>query len=165
MPGLRSEQEILKAFENIERVPGSKQKRKESTPVADKKRKQAFGESNGWDEEPIIKILNGEETELFKVSALAQAIDKQVVTIRHWEKKGYLPQAPFRLRSKNLNGQKVNGNRVYTRELIQIVIEEFANRGLLSTARVEWKNHEDLPRIIAKRWKDSLENAGRKTTN
>lgn len=165
MVGIRSEQDILKAFEGIERVPGSKQKRRDSSETADKRRKQAYGESNGWDENPLIKTINGVETEVFKVSALAHAIEKEIVTIRHWEKKGYIPEAPYRLRSKTLNGKKVNGNRVYTRDLIQIVIEEFAKRGLLSAPRVEWKHHEDLPMVIANRWKDSLETASRKTAN
>jgi hypothetical protein len=50
--------------------------------------------------------------------------------------------APYRLRSKSLNGKKVNGNRVHTRPLIEIAIEEFSRRGLLVFARVEWKKHQ-----------------------
>lgn len=158
MPGLRGDDDILKAFEGLDRIPGSKQKRRESTPLADKRRKQALGESNGWDENPIIKSLHGEETEVFTISALAQALDKRVVTIRLWEKKGFIPAAPYRLRSKTLNGQKVNGNRVYTRRLIEIAIEEFARRGLLGSARVEWSQHGDLTETIVSRWKAAVEN-------
>lgn len=158
MTGLRSEDEILKAFEGLDRAPGSKQKRRESTPVADVRRKKAFGESNGWDENPIIKSLKGVETEVFTIGALALALEKKIVTIRLWEKKGYIPGAPYRLRSKSLNGKKVMGNRVYTRELIEIAIEEFQKRNLLGTARVEWSKHEDLTDAIVSRWKDSLSN-------
>jgi hypothetical protein len=158
MPGMRSEEEILKAFEGLDRAPGSKQVRRESTPVADKRRKQAFGESNGWDENPVIKLVKGVETELFTVGALALALDKKIVTIRLWEKKGYIPLAPFRLRSKNLNGKKVLGNRVYTRSLIEIAIEEFTKRGLLGSARVEWNQHEDLTEAIVSRWKIEVKN-------
>lgn len=156
MAGLRSDEEILRAFEGLDRVPGSKQKRRESTPVADKRRKQAFGESNGWDENPIIKSLKGVETEVFTVSALALALDKKIVTIRLWEKKGYIPGAPYRLRSKSLNGKKVMGNRVYTRELIEIAIEEFSKRNLLGAARVEWSKLEDLTEALVVRWKEAL---------
>ncbi len=157
MPGMRSEEEILKAFEGLDRAPGSKQARRESTPVADKRRKQAFGESNGWDENPIIKLVKGVETELFTVGALALALDKKIVTIRLWEKKGYIPLAPFRLRSKNLNGKKVLGNRVYTRELIEIAIEEFGKRNLLNSPRVEWSQHSDLTDALVLRWKDAVQ--------
>jgi hypothetical protein len=154
---MRSEEEVLKAFEGLDRVPGSKQLRRESTPVADKRRKKAMGESNGWDANPILKTLNGVETEVFTISALADALEKKIVTIRLWEKKGYIPIAPYRLRSKNLNGVKVNGNRVYTRELIEICIEEFERRGLLGSARVEWNQQGDLTEAIINRWKISLD--------
>jgi hypothetical protein len=156
MPGMRSEEEILKAFEGLDTVPGSRQPRRADNPVAQKKRAQALGESNGWDETPLIKTLNGVETELFTIGALAQALEKKIVTIRLWEQKGYIPIAPYRLRSKTLNGQKVNGNRVYTRELIEIAMEEFAKRGLLGSARVEWKLLGDLTEAIVYRWKEAV---------
>ena len=153
MPGMRSEEEILKAFEGLDQVPGSKKKRRESTTTADKRRSKILGESNGWDENPIIKIVKGVETELFTVSALALALEKSLVTIRLWEKKGYIPGAPYRLRSKSLNGKKVNGNRVYTRPLIEIAVEEFGKRGLLGSARVELRQHPDLTKVLVQRWK------------
>lgn len=159
MPGMRSEDEILKAFEGLDKAPGSRQPRRSDTPVAQKRRAQAFGESNGWDENPIIKTLNGVETELFTIGALAQALEKQIVTIRLWEQRGYIPLAPYRLRSKQLNGKKVNGNRVYTRELIEITIEEFAKRGLIGASRVEWKQLGNLTETLISRWKDSVAKA------
>lgn len=158
MPGMRSEEEILKAFEGLDRVPGSKQPRRESTEVADKRRKQALTGSNGWDENPIMKYLKGVETEVFTISALAQALDREIVTIRLWEKKGFIPIAPYRLRSKQLNGKKVSGNRVYTRVLIEIAIEEFDRRGLISSPRVEWNKQQDLTETLVRRWKEATEN-------
>lgn len=156
MPGLRSDDEILKAFEGLDKAPGSKQKRRDPSGLSEKRRAKILGESNGWDANPIIKTLQGVETEVFTIAALAAALEKQVVTIRLWEKKGYIPIAPYRLRSKNLNGKKVNGNRVYTRDLIEITIEEFQRRGLLGSARVEWNQHEDLTDTLVKRWKASV---------
>jgi hypothetical protein len=157
MPGMRGEDEILKAFEGLDLAPGSKQKRREPTELANRRKAKALGESNGWDKDPIIKLIKGVETELFTIGALALALEKTVVTIRSWEKKGYIPSAPYRLRSKSLNGKKVNGNRVYTRVLIEIAIEEFNRRGLLGSARVEWNLHEDLTDVIVSRWKSELE--------
>lgn len=153
MPGIRGDDEILKAFDGLEYAPGSKQKRREVNSISEKRRKKILGESNGWDANPSIKLLQGIETELFTIGALADALEKKIVTIRVWEKKGYIPMAPYRLRSKQLNGKKVNGNRAYTRELIEIAIEEFTARGLLGTARVEWNQHEDLTEAITSRWK------------
>lgn len=156
MTGPRGEDEILKSFEGLDRAPGSKQKRREPTELAKQRKAKALGESNGWDKDPIIKLVKGVETELFTIGALAMALEKTVVTIRSWEKKGYIPAAPYRLRSKSLNGKKVNGNRVYTRVLIEIAIEEFARRGLLGSARVEWNLHEDLTDEIVARWKSQV---------
>lgn len=158
MTGIRSQEEILKAFEDLEYVPGSKQKRKDPTDLSKKRRAKILNESNGWDENPIKKILNGVETEMFTISALALALEKQIVTIRLWEKKGYIPASPYRLRSKILNEKKVSGNRVYTRELIEIAIEEFEKRNLLGSARVEWKKHEDLTKAIEKQWSEVVYN-------
>lgn len=157
MPGMRSEEEILKAFEGLDRVPGSKKPRRTSTPEADVRRQKILDGPVGWDANPIMKTLQGKEVELFTISSLALALEKEIVTIRLWERKGYLPIAPFRLRSKQLNGKKVNGNRVYTRELIEITIEEFAKRGLLGSARVEWNQHHDLTEALVQRWKDAIE--------
>lgn len=157
MVGMRSEADILKAFEGLDTRPGSRHARVATSSVADKKRAKVKGESNGWDENPTVKLVRGVETELFTINAFASALEKEVVTIRYWEKKGYIPGAPFRLRSKIINGKKVNGNRVYTRDLIEIVIEEFSRRGLLGTVRVDWKRNGDLTSAITRRWKESLD--------
>jgi len=156
MVGLRSDEEILKAFEGLDTAPGSKQKRRELTEDSKKIRAKLLGETSEWDANPVIKTLHGEETEVFTIGALAQALDKQVVTVRLWEKKGYIPIAPYRLRSKSLKGQKVSGNRVYTRKLIEIAIEEFSARGLLGSARVEWSLHSDLTDTITRRWREEI---------
>jgi hypothetical protein len=149
MPGLRGDDEILEAFADLEYVPGSRKKRREPDPKVSRRK---VGESNGWDANPIIKTLGGQETEVFTIGALAQALEKTIVTVRLWERKGYIPRAPYRLRSKTLKGQKTGGNRVYTRSLIEATIDEFAKRGLLGTARVEWNQHEDLTDALVKRW-------------
>lgn len=151
MPGLRSDDEIFEAFKDLEYVPGSKKKRRDPDSKVSRRKS---GESNGWDKNPIIKTLGGQETEVFTIGALAQALEKTIVTIRLWERKGYIPRAPYRLRSKTLKGQKTGGNRVYTRPLIEATIDEFAKRGLLGSARVEWSDLTDLTDSLVKRWKD-----------
>ena len=152
MAGLRSDDEIEKAFADLQYVPGSKKrKRREEDPKVSRRNS---GESNGWDANPIIKTLGGVETEVFTIGALAAALEKQIVTVRLWERKGYIPRAPYRLRSKTLNGAKTGGNRVYTRALIEAAVEEFNRRGLIGSTRVEWGQHEDLTEALIKRWKE-----------
>ena len=146
---MRSDEELDAVFADLDYLPGSKRKRRDLDPKVSRRKS---GETNGWDENPIIKTLGGKETEVFTIGALAQALEKTIVTIRMWERKGYIPRAPYRLRSKTLNGQKTGGNRVYTRALIESTIEEFSKRGLLGSARVEWNQHDDLTDALIKRW-------------
>ena len=94
MAGLRGDDEILEAFADLEYIPGSKRKRREEDPKVSRRK---HGESNGWDSNPIIKTLGGKETEVFTISALAQALEKTIVTVRLWERKGYIPRAPYRV--------------------------------------------------------------------
>ena len=161
MAGLRGRDEIEKAFADLEYLPGSKKKRTEPNPKVSRRKS---GESNGWDANPIMKTLGGNETEVFTIGALAQALEKSIVSVRLWERKGYIPRAPYRLRSKTLKGQKTGGNRVYTRALIESAIEEFSRRGLLGTARVEWSQHDDLTDALIKRWKEITETESRKAS-
>jgi hypothetical protein len=149
VPGLRGDDEILEAFADLEYLPGSKRKRKEPDPKVSQRKAV---EEDAWDSNPIIKTLGGKETEVFSISAFAQALDKSLVTVRLWERKGYIPRAPYRLRSKTVKGQKTGGNRVYTRALIESAVEEFSRRGLLGSARVEWNQHDDLTDALIKRW-------------
>ena len=151
MAGLRSDDEIAKAFADLEYMPGSKRKRKEPDPKVSQRKNV---EGDAWDTNPIIKILGGKETEVFTIGALAQALQKTIVTVRLWERKGYIPRAPYRLRSKTLAGKKTGGNRVYTRALIEAAIDEFSRRGLLGSERVEWNQHDDLTDALVKRWTD-----------
>jgi hypothetical protein len=150
MAGLRSDDEMMKAFEGLDYVPGSKKKRREMSPAAEARKVKA---QEGWDSNPIKKVLNGKDVEFFTINALAEALGKEVVTIRRWEAKGYIPKAPYRLRSKTLNGKKVGGSRVYTRDLIESAIQEFESRGLLGSARVEWNLHGSLTIRLTERWK------------
>jgi hypothetical protein len=151
MAGLRGDDEILKAFADLEYLPGSKKKRKEPDPKVSQRKDV---EEGAWDANPIIKTLGGKETEVFTISALALALEKTIVTVRLWERKGYIPRAPYRLRSKTLGGKKTGGNRVYTRALIEATVDEFNRRGLLGSARVEWNQHDDLTDALVKRWQD-----------
>ena len=88
MPGLRGEDEILKAFADLEYKPGSRQKRRADSPAAQKRRAIA---ENDWDVNPVVKTLGGKETEVFTIGAMATALQKSIISIRSWDKKGYIP--------------------------------------------------------------------------
>lgn len=129
--------------------PGSKRKRRPEP-------EQTVERDESWDANPIMKTHKGQEVEFFLPGALAKALGKATVTIRLWERRGHIPRAPFRLPGyTDAKGVAHPGKRVYTRELIEIAIEEFAARDLLGVARVEWKHHTDLTIALVERWNNT----------
>lgn len=102
--------------------------------------------------DPVIKYYKGRNVELWPISGLANALGKAIVTVRMWERKGYIPNAPFRLAVEASGGPSTAGRRYYTRELIESIVDEFGRRGLLNKARVEWSEHRDLPVLLQEEW-------------
>lgn len=140
--------DIDEVFADLDQYyPGSKRKRREASD------KRVKGTEGAWDSRPIVKTHKGADTEFFMLGALARALGKSAVTVRLWERKAYIPKSPYRLpSSKTPDGKTVPGKRVFTRALIEATVEEFAKRGLLGTARVEWKHHRDLTIALVERW-------------
>jgi hypothetical protein len=129
--------------------PGSKRKRK---PVVAKK-PEVEPDSN-WDSKPYRKTLpNGRDLEMFTIGALAAALGRPVISIRVWIKEGHIPAAPYRLPStKNKNGGEHPGRRLYSRAMIEKLVELFSSAGLLHVKRIEWSLHRQLSNEIAEAW-------------
>jgi hypothetical protein len=141
---------IDSTFSDLEEFyPGSKRKRKVSEP-----KKREIEPLQGWDSKPYVKTLpNGKDVEMFTIGALAEALGRPVITIRTWIKEGYLPASPYRLPSKkNIRGEDQMGRRLYTRSMIEIVIELFEKAGLIYIKRIEWAENKQLTNEIAEAW-------------
>lgn len=145
--------EIDKHFASLDDFyPGSKRKRRAIDPKVEERRaaKQAEG---SWDESPMQKVLpNGKSIELFPAGAFAKALGRPLVTIRLWERRGWIPRAPYRLKSGMLNGKKVPGWRMYSRDIVESTIESFRSRDLLEAPRIEWDRHHDLTIELVESW-------------
>jgi hypothetical protein len=129
--------------------PGSKRKRK---PVVAKKPEVEL--DLNWDAKPIKKTLpNGRDLEMFTIGAIAAALGRPVITMRAWIKEGYLPAAPYRLPStKNVNGKEHQGRRLYSRAMVERVVEILRMAGLLEVKRIEWSLHRQVSIDIAEAW-------------
>jgi hypothetical protein len=129
--------------------PNSKRKRRESIP-----RTVEPTAVLQWDAKPQVKTLpNGRDVELFTVGALAHALGRPFVSIRVWNENGYLPKAPYRLPTKsNKHGEEHKGKRLYSRAMIEAVVEIFAKNGLLDLKRIEWSVHQQVSIEIAEVW-------------
>lgn len=133
-----------------EYYPGSKRKRRAPDPKA--KPRKVSTPSN-WDAEPQVKTLpNGKVLELFSAGSLGLALNRPLVTLRLWERKGYIPRAPYRLKSMIVNGVKKPGWRMYSREIIEATVESFQSRGLLDAPRVDWNRYPDLSIELMEKW-------------
>ena len=129
--------------------PGSKRKRK---PIVAKKPEVEL--DLNWDAKPIKKTLpNGRDLEMFTIGALAAALGRPVITLRAWIKEGYLPAAPYRLPStKDVNGKDHQGRRLYSRAMVEKVVEILRTVGLLEVKRIEWSLHRQVSNDIAEAW-------------
>jgi hypothetical protein len=136
--------------ERDEFVPGSKQKRRQPDAAPTRAKRP---DQSSWDSVSYMKKVNGKEVEFFTIGALAKALGKAEGSIRSWQTKGYMPNTPYRLPAKVVNGKTIAGRRLFTRSMIESAVATFAARDLLDSPRVEWKNHRDLPIEILEAWK------------
>jgi hypothetical protein len=129
--------------------PNSKRKRKKIEP-----KKQEVQPDKAWDVRPrMITLPNQKKIETFTIGALAQALGRPIVTIRVWITEGYIPSAPYRLPDKkNLNGKNHKGNRLYSRAMVEKVIELFDLAGILYVKRIDWSSQRQLSNEIAEAW-------------
>jgi hypothetical protein len=141
---------IDKAFADLdEYYPGSKKKRK----AVVKKEPEVIVSPN-WDINPAKRTLpNGKDVDMFTIGALASALGRPIITIRTWIKEGYLPSAPYRLPDKkDINGNDHKGRRLYSRAMVEAVIDLFDKAGILEIKRIDWSQHQHLSNEIAEAW-------------
>ena len=145
--------EIDKIFGSLdEYYPGSKKKRRSVNSEVERKKQEKL-DREGWDSNPQIKTFsNGNKVELFSAGIFANALGRPLVTVRLWERKGYIPKAPYRLKSIVVNGEKKPGWRMYSRAMIESTLHSFQSRGLEEAPRIDWNRHRDLSLEIFENW-------------
>jgi hypothetical protein len=144
-----SEDQIDKMFGALdEYYPGSKRKRRKAVATPKEKKSE-----EGWDTNGQTKTLpNGKTIELFPAGSLSAALGRPLVTLRLWERRGYIPRAPYRLRSMIVDGKKKPGWRMYSYAIIESTIKSFQSRGLLEVPRIDWNRHPDLSIELLENW-------------
>jgi hypothetical protein len=143
---------VDKMFSSLDQYyPGSKRKRREPDPKVEAKK--AAISKDSWDSGAQVKKLpNGNVIELFSAGAMALALGRPLVTLRLWERKGYIPRAPYRLKSMMVNGVKKPGWRMYSRAIVEATIASFEARNLLEAPRIDWKKYPDLSIELMETW-------------
>lgn len=78
-------------------------------------------------------VINGEKKVFFTVGNLAKAINRQPVTIRMWESKGWLPKPRFRTptpRGVQFGEKSPKGRRLYSLDQVEFLIDAVNQFGL-----------------------------------
>ena len=100
----------------VERYPGSDRE------VGDR----LDGQPADWGKAKTFNI-NGTPTDFYTVGQLASALRRSSVTIRKWERLGYLPVAQFRT-----PGQvRQKARRLYSRAQLETIVAIAADEGLM----------------------------------
>ena len=116
-------------------VPGSRPRRQVNAAAV------AEVQSRLWDAHPRVYRVNGKDTQLFAIGALAKALGRQVVTVRSWERRGWLP-APV-LRSP---GEGAMQHRLYSRAFIEGVVRIATEENLMKPGTIV--KTTDFPRRV-----------------
>lgn len=76
---------------------------------------------------PKIFNIGGTPREFYSVGQLAAALNRSPVTIRKWERLGYIPIASFR----TPGNVRQKARRLYSREQLEIIVSIAADEGLM----------------------------------
>ena len=134
-----------------EYYPGSKKKRRPLNPQAKKPKVIAEG---SWDSKPQVKTLpNGNVVELFSAGDFSNALGRPLVTVRLWERKGYIPRAPYRLKSPVVDGVKKPGWRMYSKAIVEATVAAFEAYELIDAPRIDWNKYSSLSIELMETWK------------
>jgi hypothetical protein len=148
--------DLMGAFAPLqdEYYPGSKRKRRESQEMRHERlvgERRLTREEEPWDAHPLKVWIKGVEYEMFRVGALAKALERDSVTIRAWMRKGWLPRNSYQ--TNPVVGSRGNaGRRLWTRAQIEGIVAIAQEEGLLP---VQWpvavspRETNFTPRVIA----------------
>ena len=117
--------------------PGSSRKRKE---YDDEPEVIPIEEEEPLDlGKPKYYLVNNQPTALYKIGAVAKALNRKPVTIRRWETEGIIPNSPYKMPSHDDRGQR----RLYTLGQIEALRTIAQEEGLLyPSAGGQWKKIE-----------------------
>lgn len=106
-----------------------------------------------WQDKFFLKTIRGEEVKVYAVGALAKALGVSPPAIRAWIRKGYIPQAPYRLPpNMKVRGEQAPGRRLYTAEYIEAAVHVFERNGVLGQTRIMWAQHPNISVEVLEAW-------------
>lgn len=80
---------------------------------------------------PVRMMWRGVETEFYTVGQVAAALNRSPVTIRKWERSGWLPVTLFRSQAQ----VRQKARRLYTRAQLEVIVAVAYEEGLMNFTR------------------------------
>lgn len=80
-----------------------------------------------WDAKPRVYRVGGVPRDFFSIGHLSQALNRQPVTIRKWERLGIIPIPTFIVQGKTERGNR----RLYTRAQVEGMVRIAEEEGIL----------------------------------
>lgn len=126
--------------------PGSRRKRKEAPEPKPK--------DTSWESGFFTKVLpNGRQVQMYTLGSVAKALNRSTKTLRAWIEQGKLPASPYRMPdTTGVNGQVYAGRRLYSKAMVEALVDIFSRYRLSDVDRVEWTTHRNLTKEIAEAW-------------
>jgi hypothetical protein len=115
-------------------------------------------ERRPWDRNPVMRGRKDRPGtfEFFTIGALAEALNRNPVTIRSWEQKRWFPPASYREEAPptaNLAGRVAKGRRLYSREQIEAAIAAAKVAKVYDPADSRTGNWSEFTRLVWSVWK------------
>jgi|SRR5215467_5243459 len=144
--------DLLEGFQDLDEFyPGSKQRRRESQEQRHARRveeRRIEREERPWDYKPVEVWVNGVKYDMFRIGALAKALNRDPITIRAWIRKRWLPGNHFQ--TKQVYGSLGNaGRRLWTRDQIEFIVSLAEQEGLFKEKPPYVKDTQFTRRIFA----------------
>lgn len=105
----------------------------------DKKAPQSKGDLNGARGKTYR--INGTDIELFTIGELARAIGRKPVTVRMWEREGWIPKPKYRTpapRGEQIPSRPTKGRRLYSREQLEFLAKAVSSFSLAEKNSSDW---------------------------
>lgn len=96
--------------------------------------------------------IGGKDIELFTIGELARALARRPVTLRMWEREGWIPKATYRTptpRGSQIPDRPAKGRRLYSREQVEFLARAVASFSLGEKNSQDW---EKFRAHVKKNW-------------
>lgn len=85
--------------------------------------------------------VNGEDRTFFSVGDLAKCLNRQPVTIRMWEQRGWIPKATYRTptpKGQQIPGKTLKGRRLYSLEQVEFLMDALERFKINDPNQANW---------------------------